>query len=106
MTMSDIAPLALAFLAGLPLGAMFFGGLWWTVRYLPTSTRPGVVLAASLTLRTSVVLGGFYLVGNGHWQRLLSCLAGFLIARVFVLWLARGADVAGSAPAQRARHAS
>jgi len=30
--MSDLPALGLAFLAGALLGAVFFGGLWWTVQ--------------------------------------------------------------------------
>jgi hypothetical protein len=36
-------------------------------------------------IRTGVTLGGFYLVSQGHWSRLVACLLGFLIARVLVV---------------------
>jgi F1F0 ATPase subunit 2 len=38
----------------------------------------------SLLLRTGVALSGFYLVGRDSWERLVVCLAGFLIARLIV----------------------
>jgi len=31
-----------------------------------------------------VALSGFYLVGRDSWERLVVCLAGFLIARLIV----------------------
>jgi len=34
-------------------------------------------------------LAGFYFVSGGHWERLLLCLLGFVIARVVVTWLTR-----------------
>jgi F1F0 ATPase subunit 2 len=73
--------LFLAFLAGLALGLVYFGGLWLTVQRLPTSRRPGLLAALSLFLRLGFVLGGFYLVMGGRWQRLLACLGGFLLLR-------------------------
>ena len=39
-------------------------------------------------LRTIVTVAGFAVVGDGHWQRLLACLLGFVIARFVVTWLA------------------
>jgi len=76
--------LALALVAGLGLGAIFFGGLWWTVRKGVSSTRPALWFLGSLLLRTSVTLAGFYFVGRGHWEWLLACLLGFIIARIVV----------------------
>jgi F1F0 ATPase subunit 2 len=83
--MSDSLPLALALLAGALLGAFFFGGLWWTVEKGVTSENPAFWFLASLLLRTGVILAGFYFVSQGHWSRLVACLLGFLIARIFVV---------------------
>jgi F1F0 ATPase subunit 2 len=47
---------------------------------------------ASLLLRTSIALAGFYLVARGHWERLLVCLLGFVIARLVVTRLTRAAE--------------
>jgi F1F0 ATPase subunit 2 len=83
--MSDIPPLALAFVAGALLGAFFFGGLWWTVQKGIESERPALWFLGSLLLRTGAILAGFYIVSQGHWSRLVACLLGFLIARVIVV---------------------
>ena len=82
--MNDFLTLAPAWGAGLGLGAIFFGGLWWTVRKGVSSGRPVHWFLASLLLRTGIVLGGFYFVSGGHWDRLLACLLGFAIARFIV----------------------
>jgi F1F0 ATPase subunit 2 len=74
----------LASMAGLLLGAVFYGGLWWTVRKGLSSPRPAVWFLGSFLLRTGMVLAGFYVVSGGRGDRLLACLLGFLIARVFV----------------------
>lgn len=78
-----------AVLAGAMLGAVFYAGLWWTVRRAATFRRPGLSVLASLLLRTGFALAGFYRVAGGEWLRLLLCLAGFVLARVAVTWLTR-----------------
>ncbi len=74
-----------ALLTGVLLGAFFFGGLWWTVQQGLTSEWPAVWFLSSLLVRTVVALGGFYLVSQGHWQRLAMCLVGFVIARFVIM---------------------
>ena len=83
--MSDILALGMALLAGALLGAFFFGGLWWTVQKGAASDMPAVWFLVSLLLRTGIVLGGIYLVSQGHWSRAVACLVGFLIARTVVV---------------------
>ena len=82
--MDKIVPLALALVAGGLLGAMFFGGLWWTVNKGLSSRQPALLFFGSLLLRTTLALAGFYIVSNSHWQRLLPCLLGFIVARHFI----------------------
>ena len=62
----------LALVAGVLLGAIFFGGLWWTVRKGVSSKQPALWFFGSLLLRMSIALAGFYFVGRGHWERLLA----------------------------------
>ncbi len=81
MMMHEMLKLVAALASGVLLGAIFFGGLWWTVRRGVTSKRPALWFCGSLLLRTGIVLVGFYFVTGGHWQRLLACLLGFVIAR-------------------------
>lgn len=100
--MSDILMLVTAFVAGVLLGLMYFGGLWWTVRRGLASPRPALWFMSSMMMRMALTLAGFYLVSAGHWQRLVICLLGFVIARIAVS-LATGRHVPTSrAPARRA----
>ena len=82
--MNDFLMLALALVAGLLLGAIFFGGLWWTVRKGLVSKQPALWFLGSVLVRMGVVLAGFYFVGQGHWERLVACLVGFIMARFIV----------------------
>ena len=90
--MTETLSLVLALVTGVALGALFFGGLWWTVNRMGSSKRPALLLFGSFLLRTSVALSGFYLIAHGHWERLLACLLGFVIARVIVTLLTRAAE--------------
>jgi F1F0 ATPase subunit 2 len=87
--MHDVFSLILSLVAGIMLGAIFFGGLWWTIRQGVSSTQPALWFLVSLLLRTSIVLAGFYFISSGHWQRLLLSLLGFIIARPIVTYLLR-----------------
>ena len=90
--MNETLILVLAWVMGVLLGAMFFGGLWWTVRKGVSSKRPAIWFFGSLLLRTSIALVGFYVIAGGHWERLLVCLLGFFIARLIVTRLTRAAE--------------
>jgi F1F0 ATPase subunit 2 len=87
--MNEALTLVLAWLAGGVLGAIFFGGLWWTVRKGMSSKQPALWFLGSLLLRTTMALVGFYFTSGGHWERLLVCFLGFVLARPVVTWLTR-----------------
>ena len=103
--MHETLTLVLAWVAGAMLGAMFFGGLWWTVRKGVASQRPAAWFFVSLLLRMSLAVAGMYLVSGGHWERLLLCLLGFVTSRLIVTWLTRRARGPHTRPAQEASHA-
>lgn len=79
--MSSLGTIGLAFSAGLALSFFFYETLWWIVQHLPESRRPALLAVGSFLLRMVVTLGGFYWVMGGRWERLLACLAAFLIIR-------------------------
>ena len=85
--MTETLSLALALAMGVLLGAIFFGGLWWTVRKGFRSKQPALWFFGSLFLRTGVTLAGFYVMGRSHWENLLACLVGFVMARLTVMRL-------------------
>lgn len=103
--MNETLALVMAWIAGGALGALFFGGLWWTVRKSLASTKPALWMFGSLLLRMGVTMTGFYFVGGGDWQRLLSCLVGFIMARQLVTRLTRLTEENQTPPSQEASHA-
>ena len=104
--MNETLTLVLAWAAGGGLGAVFFGGLWWTVRKGVSSPRPALWFLGSLLLRMSIALAGFYFVGRGHWERLVACLLGFVIARFIVTRLTGPSVNHHHSAAKEASHAS
>ncbi len=90
--------LGLAVAAGLLLGGLFFGGLWWTVRRGVTSKRPALLFLGSSLLRMALVVVGFYLIAEGDWRRLLAAMVGFVLARLLLIRFA-GPSVPRSASA-------
>ena len=103
--MRETLTLVLAWVAGAMFGAMFFGGLWWTVRKGLASPQSALWFTGSLPLRMSLALAGMYLVSGGHWERLLLCLLGFVMARLIVMWMTRRSGKHQTRPAQEASHA-
>lgn len=103
--MNEPLSLAYAFAAGVLLGAMFYGGLWWTVRRAVSSNRVALWFLGSLLLRMGLALAGLYFIAGGHWQRLLLCLLGFVLARLAVTWLTRPLEENTAPQAPEGSHA-
>ena len=87
--MHDILTLILVWLTGGVLGAIFFGGLLWTVRRVATSRHPALLVFCSLVLRMGISLYGFYIIADQQWDRMLLCLLGFIMVRFIITWMTR-----------------
>ncbi|MGM0487535.1 MAG: ATP synthase subunit I [Planctomycetota bacterium] len=103
--MNETLSLVPALAAGGVLGTIFFGGLWWTVRRGVSSKQTALWFFGSLLLRMSLALAGFYFVSGGHWDRLLACLLGFVIARFIVTRLIGPPVQRRNSPAKESSHA-
>ena len=84
----------LMIVVGMVLGAIFFGGLWMTVRQMTTSKRPGLLFMTSVILRTAIVLSGIWYFAAGDPYSIAACLLGFIGLRLLAT---HGAAVFGSA---------
>lgn len=103
--MNETLRLALALVVGLLLGAIFFAGLWWTVRKGLSSKWSALWFFGSVLLRTGIVLAGFYLIARNDWKNLPACLLGFILARLLVTRLTRPSPQNQSHSAREVRHA-
>jgi F1F0 ATPase subunit 2 len=88
--MTGAVALGLALVAGVVLGAFYFGTLWLAVRRLERLAWPAAWLAVTGILRLAVVLVLFALLFGSRWERLTIALMGFLAARIVVTrWVGR-----------------
>ena len=103
--MNETLSLVFALSTGIVLGAIFFGGLWWTIQKGLNSKWTPLWFFGSWLLRTGITVTGFILVARGHWERLLVCLLGFVVARLIVTRLSRLIEKPAELT-QQASHAS
>ena len=78
----------LAFGGGVGLSALYFGGLWLTVRRVVAGEWPRSFLLGSFVVRTGLVLLGFYIVilwMGERWELLAACLLGFIVGRTVLV---------------------
>ena len=92
--------ISLVLLAGFGLGVLFYGGLWATIRRLPTSRHPTLLALGSFWGRSSLVVAGLIVVTAHRWQNaVIAGLAGFVLARIVLArWMPHN-----SPPAERGK---
>lgn len=83
--MQEVSFLTFTFVAGIMVGGFFFGGLWWSTKKAVLSKKPVVWFMGSLLVRLSVTITAFYFISQNHWERMLVCLLGFVVARTIVM---------------------
>lgn len=79
-----LGTLLLSMLAGLILGAIYFGGLWFSLSRLLPLKHASAWLMLSFLIRNLIVLFGFYWTMDGRWERLVVAFLGFTLVRVFL----------------------
>lgn len=81
--MSEPVQFAMGFLGGLLMGLFFFGGLWLSVKRLPDSRNPLLVMFVSFLLRLAVLVLCFYTLARcGGWIAVLGAVPGLLLMRM------------------------
>jgi F1F0 ATPase subunit 2 len=76
--------LMISAMAGVAMSALFFGGLWWTVRDIEEREHPAALMMASFVVRTAIVLAGFYAIGQFGWEGMGVAAATFVATRFAV----------------------
>jgi F1F0 ATPase subunit 2 len=76
-----MAELILCFIVGAAIGAIYFAGLWETVRKLSDTKTPVRRVVLSYALRMILLISGFYLVMQGEWERLVAAMIGLILVR-------------------------
>ena len=73
--MNDKIVIFLAFIEGLALGILFFGGHRMTAKWTEERKHGQWWAALSFVARWLMVVAGFYLITEGNVQKLLLCLS-------------------------------
>ena len=86
--MREHLPLVAAFACGLLLGAVFFGGLWLTVRCAISSSRIALLVLWPVSSRGRALRSA----DSTSWREMAGrdccrVLLGFIAARLIVTWL-------------------
>lgn len=76
---------AVGFVAGMAIGAAYFGGLWITLTRAETSRWPPLLLAGSYLLRLSIAGVGFGLLAVRGIVPVAAGLLGFLLVRTVLV---------------------
>lgn len=74
----------IALLAGMLAGAVFYGGLWFTVQRLVSSAHPVRLMLVSAGLRFAAVLAVFYWVARIAPVSLIPVVAGLILVKVIL----------------------
>ena len=74
-----------AFLWGMVLGAIYFAGLWYSIRFVLNRNRTALWMSVSFLFRNLLVLAGFYWIMDNNWLPLVTSLAGFLLVRTLLI---------------------
>lgn len=77
---------AVGLVAGVGLGAFYFGALWLTVRRISAATRPALLVLGSYVARLGVLTAGLYgVVRLGGAAALVAALVAVLAVRHFAV---------------------
>lgn len=74
--------IVLGLIAGAALGALYFGGLWLTIKDVAEAKYAAARILGSFVLRGAIVLGGFYLVLQLGLPALAAAMVAFLAVRI------------------------
>ena len=74
------------FFFGIILGAVFFGGLYLTVRRLNEVKNPSALFVISFMVRMAVLLGGLFYVSRWGYRGVLLALLGMIATRYIMIF--------------------
>ncbi|WP_422484749.1 ATP synthase subunit I [Gudongella sp. DL1XJH-153] len=76
--------MVIAFITGVLLGFVFFGGLYFSVNRIADMKHPAVFMLASMIVRMLIVLVGLYLIRGDSLYNIPLALLGIILARTYL----------------------
>lgn len=85
MGLEGMTALSWALISGIGIGLFYFGGLWWTVKQLPSRRYPWLWTLGSFLVRGGLSVMAFYWITGGRWEQVVMSLGGFLLVRTVMV---------------------
>lgn len=83
--MTTLIDVAIGLVTGAVAGALFFGGLRWTVQRLQDSRRPLLLASVSMFVRALVLAGLLVIASDGRFLRIAVALVAILAVRTVMV---------------------
>lgn len=74
----------IAFIVGLVVGVIYFGGLYFSVQKITTVKHPSLIMGLSFVLRMAILLIVFFFIAQNGIRDILLAFAGVMLVRVFM----------------------
>jgi|LSQX01.1.fsa_nt_gb F1F0 ATPase subunit 2 len=79
----------IAFIMGIILGGVYFGGLYLSVQKINQVKRPGLLMSLSLVVRMVILIGAFFYLAKSGTRNILFALVGVILVRFVMIYLAK-----------------
>lgn len=74
----------IAFIMGLILGVIYFGGLYLSIGMMTKVRYPGLIMGLSFALRMAILLIAFYFIAQNGVKDILLALAAVILVRIIM----------------------
>ena len=81
---NELWAIAVSAAVGIAMGGSYFGGLWFTVRRMPESQRPMLLLLGSFAIRGALTVLVVLALLWAPWGNLAALLIGMIAARLAI----------------------
>ena len=76
----------IAFLIGIVLGVLYFGGLYLSVERLNRVKHPSILMVLSFILRMGLLVVVFFYISKGGYKDILFTLGGLILVRFIMIF--------------------
>lgn len=74
----------IAFIIGLVLGVIYFGGLYLSIQMINTAKHPSLIMVLSFVIRIGILGGVFYYISKNGVKDMIIVLIGVILVRVIM----------------------
>ena len=74
----------IAFLIGLVLGLVYFGGLYLSIQIMNTAKRPGLIMVLSYFIRIGIFIGVLFYISKSGIKDMIIVLIAVILVRIIM----------------------